>query len=72
MPPRFCPDCDELLRDAERPDDGDYVICPDCGAKVHDFPWCDDFAAARNQWHNYATGDWVFWMDADDRLDAGS
>src|SRR4051812_7132057 len=36
MPPRFCPDCDELLRDAERPGDADYVICPDCGAKVFD------------------------------------
>lgn len=36
MPPRFCPDCDELLRDAERPDGADYVICPDCGAKVYD------------------------------------
>src|SRR5205807_4207160 len=40
------------------------------GAKVFDFPWVDDFAAARNESLRHATGDWAFWMDADDRLDA--
>ncbi|MCS6850164.1 MAG: tetratricopeptide repeat protein [Gemmataceae bacterium] len=40
------------------------------GAAVWEFPWCDDFAAARNESLRRATGDWVFWMDADDRLDA--
>ena len=39
------------------------------GAKVYDFPWCDDFSAARNESLRRATGDWIFWMDADDRLD---
>src|SRR5262249_33980822 len=39
------------------------------GARVFDFPWVDDFAAARNESLRHATGDWVFWMDADDRLD---
>src|SRR5205085_868839 len=29
----------------------------------------DDFAAARNESLKHATGDWAFWMDADDRLD---
>src|SRR5260370_27250498 len=38
------------------------------GAHVHDFPWCDDFAAARNQWFLRARGEWLFWLDADDRL----
>lgn len=38
-------------------------------ARVFDFVWCDDFAAARNESLRHATGDWIFWMDADDRLD---
>jgi tetratricopeptide (TPR) repeat protein len=39
------------------------------GARVHEFPWCDDFAAARNECLRHAGGDWIFWLDADDRLD---
>ncbi len=39
------------------------------GAKVFDFPWCDSFAAARNESLHHATGQWIFWLDADDRLD---
>lgn len=41
------------------------------GAKVHSLPWEDDFARARNASLRYATGDWIFWMDADDRLERG-
>ncbi|MBL8796721.1 MAG: glycosyltransferase, partial [Planctomycetia bacterium] len=40
------------------------------GARVFDFPWVDSFAAARNESLKHATGDWVFWLDGDDRLDA--
>jgi tetratricopeptide (TPR) repeat protein len=38
------------------------------GAHVHEFPWCDDFAEARNESLRHAKGPWIFWMDADDRL----
>jgi tetratricopeptide (TPR) repeat protein len=33
------------------------------------FPWVDSFAAARNESLRHATGQWVLWLDADDRLD---
>lgn len=39
----------------------------DCA--VREFPWVDHFAAARNAALDAATGDYAFWMDADDRLD---
>lgn len=35
---------------------------------VFDFAWCDDFSAARNESLRRSTGDWIFWLDADDRL----
>jgi glycosyltransferase involved in cell wall biosynthesis len=39
------------------------------GARVFDFKWVDSFAAARNESLRRATGEWIFWLDADDRLD---
>lgn len=39
------------------------------GARVFDFPWVDSFAAARNESLRHARSDWIFWMDADDRID---
>jgi GT2 family glycosyltransferase len=39
------------------------------GAKVVDFPWIDNFAAARNISLDHATSDYAFWLDADDRID---
>lgn len=37
--------------------------------KLYEFPWCDDFAEARNFAKSKATSDYIFWMDADDELD---
>jgi tetratricopeptide (TPR) repeat protein len=39
------------------------------GARVFDFVWVDDFAAARNAALARATGDYAFWLDADDVLE---
>ncbi|MEJ7592630.1 MAG: glycosyltransferase [Planctomycetaceae bacterium] len=41
-------------------------ICRSFGARMFEFPWCDDFSAARNGSLNYARGEWIFWMDSDD------
>lgn len=38
------------------------------GAKVYDFEWIDDFAAARNFSFSKVTSEWTMWMDADDEL----
>lgn len=35
------------------------------------FPWCDSFAAARNQALDQCEGDWCLWLDADDALYGG-
>ncbi|WP_263706282.1 glycosyltransferase [Shouchella tritolerans] len=36
---------------------------------VYDFQWIDDFSAARNASFQYATQDYIFWLDADDILE---
>ncbi len=36
---------------------------------IYDFPWCDDFAAARNFSFSKATKDYIMWLDADDVID---
>jgi len=44
-------------------------IAREFGARVFDFVWVNDFAAARNAALARATGDYAFWLDADDVLD---
>ncbi len=44
-------------------------IAESFGAIVYDFPWVDDFAAARNFSLSKCTGDWVFILDADEALE---
>jgi len=48
--------------------DGTREIALRFADEVHDFIWCDDFAAARNESMRKAHGDWIFWLDADDRI----
>jgi glycosyltransferase involved in cell wall biosynthesis/predicted HAD superfamily hydrolase/Tfp pilus assembly protein PilF len=45
-------------------------IAREFGAKICSFPWCDDFAAARNAALELATGDWILMLDADEELPA--
>jgi tetratricopeptide (TPR) repeat protein len=35
----------------------------------HSFPWCDDFSAARNYAIEQASGEWILYIDADERLE---
>jgi len=49
--------------------DGTREVAAGRGARVFDFPWCDDFAAARNETLRHATGRWVLWLDADEYFD---
>lgn len=41
-------------------------IASELGAKVYDFTWIDDFAAARNYAFSKATAQYILWLDADD------
>jgi tetratricopeptide (TPR) repeat protein len=43
-------------------------IARDLGATVSEFPWCDDFAAARNVALERSKGRWVFYVDADEAV----
>ncbi len=59
---------DELIVVDTGSKDNTTSIAKDFGAKVFDFKWCDDFAAARNASLKHATGDWVLQLDADEEL----
>jgi glycosyltransferase involved in cell wall biosynthesis/Tfp pilus assembly protein PilF len=50
--------------------DGTIDVARQHGARIGHFEWCDDFSAARNVSLELATGDWILWLDADDRLPA--
>lgn len=43
-------------------------IAKEFGAKVFYHPWENNFAKHRNQSFSYATGDWIFQIDADEEL----
>jgi hypothetical protein len=46
-------------------------IARDLGARLADFPWNGDFAAARNHALDLARGAWILYIDADERVTAG-
>ncbi len=51
--------------------DNTKAMVADFGAKVYDFTWCNDFAAARNIALDKATGDWIVFLDADETFTEG-
>lgn len=38
------------------------------GARIGHFPWCDDFAAARNYAESLCFGEYLYWQDGDEIL----
>ncbi|MGH7866972.1 MAG: glycosyltransferase [Candidatus Dormibacteraceae bacterium] len=60
------PFCDEMIVVDTGSRDRTRQVAQEAGARVIDFVWIDDFAAARNVSLNACQGDWVLWMDADD------
>src|SRR5437667_7943437 len=46
--------------------DGTKEVAARFGARVFDFPWRDDFAAARNESLSHARGNWILWLDGDE------
>lgn len=46
-------------------------IATKAGARLFDFPWCDDFSAARNVAMDQARGEWLLYIDADERVRRG-
>ncbi len=51
--------------------DESVAVARSFGATVREFPWCDDFAAARNASIAGVAEDWILTLDADDAFPAG-
>ncbi len=77
---RFLEDClksvqglvDEIVLVDTGSTDRTVEIARRYGAKVVSHPWRDDFSDARNVSLQHATGEWILWLDADERLDTAS
>jgi glycosyltransferase involved in cell wall biosynthesis len=60
---------DEIVVVDTGSDDNTVEIAKRFGAAVFYRPWDNDFAAARNFSISKATGDWIFYLDADEELE---
>lgn len=66
------PIADEIIIADTGSTDNTIKIAEKYGAKVFHFDWINDFAAARNFSLSKCAGDWVLYIDADERIDQGS
>ena len=63
-----CDHVDEIIIVDTGSTDGTVDIAQSYGARVYHHPWENDFSKHRNQSLSYATGDWIFILDADEEL----
>jgi len=63
---------DEIIIVDTGSSDGTKNIAESFGAAVYDFRWVNDFSAARNFALSKSNGTWIFYLDADERLDSNS
>jgi tetratricopeptide (TPR) repeat protein len=61
---------DEIIITDTGSTDQSREIATEFGARVLERSWENDFSAARNHSLEAATGDWILYIDADERLDA--
>jgi len=59
---------DEIIVADTGSGDRSREIAASHGARVVDYQWHDNFAAARNHAIDHATGDWILYIDADERM----
>ena len=57
---------DEIVVVDTGSDDNTIAVAQKAGAKIHHFPWQDDFSLARNFALEKLSGDWVVFLDADE------
>jgi glycosyltransferase involved in cell wall biosynthesis len=65
------PAVDEMIVVDTGSQDESASLAAQAGARVFSFPWTYDFSAARNESIRHATGDYLLWLDADDRVEEG-
>lgn len=68
QPLRDAVPCEVVMADTGS-DDGSREIAERYADVLFDFPWCDDFSAARNAVMDCCSGEWYFYIDADEWLD---